>query len=628
MAEKIKSTCRKLWKKLCGVCRDKLLPWLKTVWKVCKEKTGAFLRAVPPAASKAVRSIEFGLNRLLAHLSKRSEGADRTPQRVSRPLLFLVLGVLCVVMLSGLILTVALSAKFFSCVCRPAGRGAEPVAVIETAAPTAAPSATPRPTVDPDETYLGGTVYQKGDTDETIAVVQQRLMDLLYIDSDEPTEYFGSVTYEAIELFQSRNGLAVNGLIDEATYAALFSDGAKEYVMQLGDEGDSVEELQDRLYELGYLEKSSRTGTFGEKTQAAVVAFQSANKLHADGLVGADTREALFSEDVVGNVFKSGDHDDSIVAYQNRLKELGYLPSDYSPNGKMDSKTVSAIKSFQEANGLVKDGVLGPATINVLNSKDALKYALRFGMSGSKVKDAQKLLRKLGYLSSSEVTGYFDDITEDAVRLFQKRNDLSVDGAIGSKTLSKLNSSDARRAPSTPTPKPTKRATATPKPNKATATPKGGKTAKPGKATATPKPNKATATPKTNSSKIERFISIAESKLGCKYVSGAKGPNRFDCSGFVYWCLNKAGVKQGYMTSIGWRKCSRYKRITKWGDFKRGDIMVFKGSTSATGHVGIYLGNGKMIDAAHGAGQVRITSSVLSGTYWKAHFLMAYRIWD
>ena len=41
-----------------------------------------------------------------------------------------------------------------------------------------------------------------------------------------------------------------------------------------------------------------------------------------------------------------------------------------------------------------------------------------------------------------------------------------------------------------------------------------------------------------------------------------------------------------------------------------------------------YLGNGKMIDASSGAGQVRITKSVLSGSYWKQHFLMAYRIWN
>ena len=44
--------------------------------------------------------------------------------------------------------------------------------------------------------------------------------------------------------------------------------------------------------------------------------------------------------------------------------------------------------------------------------------------------------------------------------------------------------------------------------------------------------------------------------------------------------------------------------------------------------MGIYMGGGKMIDASSSAGKVRITDSVLSGSYWKQHFLMAYRIWD
>lgn len=38
------------------------------------------------------------------------------------------------------------------------------------------------------------------------------------------------------------------------------------------------------------------------------------------------------------------------------------------------------------------------------------------------------------------------------------------------------------------------------------------------------------------------IVQAALTKAGCKYVWGAKGPNRFDCSGFVYWCLKEAGV--------------------------------------------------------------------------------------
>ena len=90
--------------------------------------------------------------------------------------------------------------------------------------------------------------------------------------------------------------------------------------------------------------------------------------------------------------------------------------------------------------------------------------------------------------------------------------------------------------------------------------------------------------------------------------------------------MKQAGFSGGYMTSITWRSCTRYPRINSMSQIQRGDILVFKGNSMATGHVGIYLGGGKMIDASSGAGEVRITNSVLSGTYWKQHFLMAYRI--
>jgi cell wall-associated NlpC family hydrolase len=83
------------------------------------------------------------------------------------------------------------------------------------------------------------------------------------------------------------------------------------------------------------------------------------------------------------------------------------------------------------------------------------------------------------------------------------------------------------------------------------------------------------------------------------------------------------------MTSIIWRSCSKYKRINSMSALKRGDILVFRGESMSTGHVGIYLGDGKMIDASSSQGQVRITSSsILKSTYWQTRFLMAYRIWD
>ncbi|MEL7602468.1 MAG: C40 family peptidase [Bacillota bacterium] len=120
---------------------------------------------------------------------------------------------------------------------------------------------------------------------------------------------------------------------------------------------------------------------------------------------------------------------------------------------------------------------------------------------------------------------------------------------------------------------------------------------------------------------METFLSIAKSKLGSKYVRGGKGPNTFDCSGFVYWCLNQAGVSQSYMTSSSWQKTTKYQRISKMSDLQAGDVISYKG------HVGIYLGGGKMIDASSSDGKVRITASdIRSSSYWTSHFVCGYRI--
>ena len=218
-------------------------------------------------------------------------------------------------------------------------------------------------------------------------------------------------------------------------------------------------------------------------------------------------------------------------------------------------------------------------------------------MEGNDVERIQERLASYGYLTGSQVTGYFGDKTEAAVKTFQKRNSLTQSGKADYRTIAKLNSEKARAA-----------VTASVKPSSGD---KSGGT---------------TGSTINYGQGIDAFIKIAESKLGSPYVRGAKGPNSFDCSGFVYWCLNQAGVKQGYLNSVGWRSCSKYQRITSMSDLKRGDVLVFKGDSGPKGHVGIYLGNGRMIDAGSSKGRVVIRDSI-NTNYWTSHFICAYHIW-
>lgn len=464
---------------------------------------------------------------------------------------------------------------------------AEQTPVVATASPAPqAPSPTPVPTPAPDPTptpppHPENTVLRQGVSAPVVAQIQERLMDLGYMEHDEPTEYFGPVTEQALLLFQRQHGLDEDGRLGAETYAVLMGRDAQNYTVMLGARGVDVTELQGRLRELGYMDEV--TGFFGELTEQAVRVFQQYNNLTVDGKVGRRTRELLYSTQAKAYFLKYGERSDEVETYQKYLKKLGYLTT--TPDGVYGKDTVAAVRRFQELNGLIADGFLGPKTVNLLKSGSARANALVFGMSGDDVRNMQTRLKNLGYMRN--VTGYFGSETESAVKAFQKRNGLSVDGTVGRQTMAKLTSSDAKKAAA-------------------------GSSGGTGSSSST--------SSSAADGRIENFLSIAQSKLGCPYVWGAKGSNSFDCSGFVYYCLNRAGVNQGYMTSEAWSQSTKYRKITRTSDLKRGDILVFRG------HVAIYMGNGRMIDASSGRGQVVTRSGIWSSSYWNSRFICGFRI--
>ncbi|MEG0630050.1 MAG: peptidoglycan-binding domain-containing protein [Christensenellaceae bacterium] len=69
---------------------------------------------------------------------------------------------------------------------------------------------------------------------------------------------------------------------------------------------------------------------------------------------------------------------------------------------------------------------------------------LKLKSEGDKVTKVQERLEKLGYLDT--VTGYFGTDTEKAVKEFQAKNDLTVDGKVGSGTMDALMSDSAKKA--------------------------------------------------------------------------------------------------------------------------------------------------------------------------------------
>lgn len=311
---------------------------------------------------------------------------------------------------------------------------------------------------------------------------------------------------------------------------------------------------------------------------------------------------------------------DAVRSLQQRLMDLSYLAND-EPSDYYGTQTAYAVQLFQYRNDLNADGVMNEQTTKLLFSKNAKKYKVSIGVSGTDVTELQKRLKELGYLS--KVTGYFGSDTDAAVRAFQKANGLTVDGQVGSDTREAIYSDSAVPAAAKPTKTKTPVKTPTPTRTK-TPTPTRTKTHNPTKTKTPSKTPTPTKTPASESAsnppdtaKAAKLIATAKTHLGAPYVWGGKGPDTFDCSGFVYYCINEMGTHFYYRTSAGWA-ASSYPTISK-ADLKAGDILCFQG------HVGIYLGNGSMIDASSAEGKVRITYNIWSSSYWNSHFLYGKR---
>ena len=466
-------------------------------------------------------------------------------------------------------------------------------------------------TIDGQAEDLAPVNLTVGVINSVVKDLQQRLMNLGYMEEDEPTTYYGDATSKAVQYFQRQTGRKMDGITGVDTWDALMSESAPHYAAKLGFQGDDITKIQYRLYNLGYLTESGQiNGTFDQDTETAVKKLQEVNKLTIDGTVGQTTYNLLYSDEVKANIIALGEQSEIVKKYQNRLIALGYLSGE--ADGNFGLSTQNAIRAFQSRNDQVVDGYLGPDTRTVLDSDSAKPFGMRLGEQSDDVKNMQNLLVKYGYLPQDKASGYFGELTKDAVIAFQSVNGLGTDGTAGAKTLQLLQSGTAKSKP-----KPKAKAKTPSRGNGGGAA--GGNSAPAGRGdTGSGGSISSGVGGATVSGSAGSLISIASSKIGSPYVWGAKGPNSFDCSGFVYWCLNQAGVGTSYMTSSGWRNPGRFKKVSM-GELQAGDIVVVRG------HVGIYAGGGSVIDASSSNG--RVVHRSLSG-WWANNFITAWRIFS
>ncbi|MFW6377892.1 MAG: peptidoglycan-binding protein [Bacillota bacterium] len=257
-------------------------------------------------------------------------------------------------------------------------------------------------------------------------------------------------------------------------------------VFKPGQEDESVEELQDKLEELGFF-SVTQTGLYGEKTRRAVERFQAAADLKPDGIAGPTTLDAI--ERALNSIdieqrerLKIYTHNVDVIYLQYKLSQLGYLSSE--PTGLFRSQTSKAVKEFQNDNDIDSNGIVNSSTWEALEEEfdklDQTTYdsdniddeieeetdeaadkaekeleeddqsdspdienmdIVRNGDSGEAVVKLQKNLKAAGIFPFS-AEGNFGHQTEIAVRQFQEMVGLKADGVVGPSTWKKLLSED------------------------------------------------------------------------------------------------------------------------------------------------------------------------------------------
>jgi cell wall-associated NlpC family hydrolase len=116
--------------------------------------------------------------------------------------------------------------------------------------------------------------------------------------------------------------------------------------------------------------------------------------------------------------------------------------------------------------------------------------------------------------------------------------------------------------------------------------------------------------------RAETVLRYACAQLGKPYVFGGAGPNSFDCSGLTMMAYKQIGINLSHYVPNQYSASQRVSRA----NLQAGDLVFFNHND----HMGMYVGNGKFIQAPHTGDVVKISS--LSDAYYTSVFMSGGRL--
>ncbi len=454
------------------------------------------------------------------------------------------------------------------------------------------------PVIDLDEIdkmesrSLVPSILTKGINHQLVMQVQLRLMELGFMETDKPTTFYGESTESAVRKFQRQIGMPEDGTCTTELYSILIDKSAPSYETKRGFKGNDIKTIQERLYELSYLLFDyDINGYFGEKTESAIKSLQKNNKLKETGVIDVTTYNLLYSDKAVSYTIDRNSNVEVIKLYQEKLRDLGYYTKDI--DGIYNSYFREAVREYQMMNSQIPNGYINSSTKFSIDSKYARPFLIYIGIESNRVKQVQEKLVALNYLEKRYVNGYYGEYTAQAIAVFQKNNNLPITGLVNGETMATLESLVA-----IPSDKPVSSSRQF--------------LLKTDDIRNSVKQNRPEGT-------VEDLVKIALIKLNSKYIWGHRGPNTFDCSGFVYWCLNQVGVNVDYMSTYNWRFSTQFEKVENFDDLEFGDLIIIDG------HMGIVADNSTVVDASSSNGKVVHRDL---DEWWRQRFLLGFRIFE
>ncbi len=352
-----------------------------------------------------------------------------------------------------------------------------------------------------------GTPLRVGSTGQQVAQIQEQL-NAIAINYPNITPIFpvngefGQSTEEAVRVFQRQFNLGVDGVVGKATwykisfvYAAvrklaelksigqiqnLYSGEWPGVVLRNGSKGVEVQLVQYYLSAISVfydeIPDVSIDGRFGRQLEQAVVSFQKRFGLIQDGVIGQATWNRIFEvytsldQEIVppntpapypGRPLQQGSSGDNVVVIQNALNtvssQFNVIPV-VVVDGIFGSGTRTAVIAFQRQFDLLADGIVGPATwdlllrtANDIDEGDGPSSSLptfpgtllRLGSRGNDVQLMQQRLKSISIYYPSipdlNADGIFGPATEASVIAFQRLMGIPSDGIIGQQTWNLIN---------------------------------------------------------------------------------------------------------------------------------------------------------------------------------------------